>query len=99
MKKVKIMLFSLAVLAVVGGALAFKAMGPFNYCTAPLGANGTCNFNCTNIRSGFADNNQAFVCTTTPRLAFDAEGNPVYLCTNAQGANLQCNTSLRLAFD
>jgi len=36
MKKVKIMLLSLALLAVVGGALAFKAkMGPFTFCTAP----------------------------------------------------------------
>jgi len=36
MKKIKIMLLSLALLAVVGGALAFKAkMGPFTFCTAP----------------------------------------------------------------
>jgi hypothetical protein len=33
MKKVKIMLLSLALIAVVGGALAFKAKFDTNYCT------------------------------------------------------------------
>jgi hypothetical protein len=35
MKKVKLMLLSLSVLAVVGGALAFTAKQTFRYCTAP----------------------------------------------------------------
>src|SRR5688572_20714348 len=36
MKKVKIMLFSLAILAIVGGALAFKTGNGFKYCTAAV---------------------------------------------------------------
>lgn len=43
MKKIKIMMLSLALIAVVGGALAFKAIkGSQEYCTAlPLDDNGT----------------------------------------------------------
>jgi hypothetical protein len=35
MKKVKLMLLSLSVLAVAGGALAFKVKQDLSYCTAP----------------------------------------------------------------
>ncbi|THU39498.1 hypothetical protein FAM09_13420 [Niastella caeni] len=44
MKKIKIMLFSLALIAVVGGALAFKAKFVEEYCTTTT-LNGTCSYN------------------------------------------------------
>ena len=42
MKKLKIMLLSFALLAVVGGALAFKAKFITPYCTAAVNGNGLC---------------------------------------------------------
>jgi hypothetical protein len=42
MKKMKIMLLSFAILAIVGGALAFKAKNTQSYCTALPEANGSC---------------------------------------------------------
>jgi hypothetical protein len=41
MKKVKMMLLSLALVAVVGGALAFKAFDDNTYCTVPAWNSGT----------------------------------------------------------
>jgi hypothetical protein len=69
MKKIKLMLVSLSVLAVVGGALAFSAKSGSFYCTANtiLDAhnNVTCPAACPNkakIKIGAASDN---VCTTT----------------------------------
>ncbi len=46
MKRVKIMLTAIGVLAVVGGSLAFKVktVGSFNYCITTNAASATCNF-------------------------------------------------------
>ena len=49
MKKIKIMLLSLALFAVVGGALAFKAKFQSDWCIAPLYGNG---FTCTTLFQG-----------------------------------------------
>ena len=42
MKKVKFMMLSLALIAIIGGALAFKAKGTKNYCTALPDVNNIC---------------------------------------------------------
>lgn len=75
MKKVKIMLLSLALFAVVGGALAFKAKFTNDWCIAPLYGNG---FTCTTLfqgdtfttdcadRGGYANAGSVFSCTTVP---------------------------------
>lgn len=46
MKKAKIMLIAITVLAITGGALAFKAntFNNFDLCTAPNDASGQCQF-------------------------------------------------------
>ena len=56
MKKLKIMLLSFALLAIVGGALAFKARFASLYCTAPVNpagqqANGFCTSQGTNVKT------------------------------------------------
>lgn len=50
MKRVKLMLVSLSVLAVVGGALAFNTKGSNKFCTA-LPDNGACPNSCPNFNS------------------------------------------------
>lgn len=71
MKRVKIMLLSLALFAVVGAALAFKARFIQNYCTAPT-INGACPVYCPNlVRSSTTTASVPFVCTTTPTTWLD----------------------------
>jgi hypothetical protein len=86
MKKVKIMLLSLALFAVVGGALAFKAKFDKTWCFAPTYGNG---FTCTTLDGAAVTTTQCegiaitfkndatgiFSCTTLP----DGEACPV-LC-------------------
>ncbi|NII25836.1 hypothetical protein HB364_12125 [Pseudoflavitalea sp. X16] len=93
MKKIKFMLLSLSLVAVVGGALAFKAKFDGSYCVAGLPAVGTCGqvgkF-CPNEIDFVTMTNAGgdFFCTTTP----DANGN----CP----ANLRCtNTSTKFKID
>ena len=87
MKRVKIMLTSLAVLAVVGGALAFKAKYSTTYCSAATVSGVACTqiascpnrvFNSTTIGA-----NATRVCTTTPLNG---------TCGNAQNP-LACTTT------
>ena len=73
MKKVKIMLLSLALFAVVGAALAFKAKFRNDWCIAPEYGNG---FTCTTLfngdtftkdcvnRDGYENGGAIFSCTT-----------------------------------
>jgi hypothetical protein len=82
MKRIKFMLTSLALFAVVGGALAFKARFATSYCTAPTVANQACNIQtCPNlvVNSTTVGANAAFVCTTLAPNAdcttLDPEGN------------------------
>ncbi|NII25841.1 hypothetical protein HB364_12150 [Pseudoflavitalea sp. X16] len=91
MKRIKFMLLSLSLVAVVGGALAFKAKYTTAYCVAALPAVGTCgqaNKFCPN-KIDFQTTTETgdFVCTTTP----DAAGN----CP----ANLRCAASTKLKID
>jgi hypothetical protein len=67
MKRVKLMLLSLTVLAVVGGALAFNVRGAINYCTAKPDTNGNCPATCINfnVTGGAIDTSVPLVCTTT----------------------------------
>lgn len=69
MKKVKIMLLSLSLVAVVGGALAFKSTYNRTFCTAPTSVDGSqacVNVTCPNKVSGstFVDGEGDFICTT-----------------------------------
>jgi len=89
MKRIKLMLLSLSVLAVVGGALAFTAKtGPF-YCTAPT-VEGV---SCENITDGCPAFNQlkettgAFICTTTSTLVASRP------CNFANGNVIPCTTT------
>ena len=86
------MLLSLALFAVVGGALAFKAKFRTEYCTAPTQANGTCGVTCPalTISTTFGADQQPFLCTTTPNAQFD--------CTDGTKA-LNCFTSTKLILD
>ena len=86
MKKIKIMLMSLALLAVVGGALAWKAKvgGTLTYCTAPTNASGpVCPQFCEAlITTGAIHNQAAFVCTTDATTTVNPGGGPdIYTCT------------------
>lgn len=72
MKRVKIMLLSLALFAVVGGALAFKAKYNIKFCTAPTEVGKACTqvAACPNLVVNSTTTNDAgiqFVCTTTPQ--------------------------------
>ena len=65
MKKVKLMLVSLSILAVVGAALAFKARVNPQICTAPT-VNGTCpaNYFCPTPKKVQPGGPSDFICTT-----------------------------------
>jgi hypothetical protein len=84
MKKVKIMLFSLALFAVVGGALAFKAKVNKNYCTAVWDGN-----NCARTCPNFEGNSTTLdatnlVCTVLA---------PNTQCTISPGVTVDCVAS------
>jgi hypothetical protein len=87
MKKVKLMLVSLSVLAVVGAALAFKAKDTGEFCTAPLNQDGkTCPQNCPNDR--FLTLGQGdFICTQTTN------------GTAEPCKNVLCDTSIQAEFE
>jgi hypothetical protein len=67
MKRIKLMLLSLTVLAVVGGALAFNVRGVTKYCTATPDVFGICPAVCVDFQTkGLVfDPNAPLVCTTT----------------------------------
>jgi hypothetical protein len=68
MKRIKIMLLSLALFAVVGGALAFKARFLQLYCTAPT-IGGACNIKyCSTLTTSTTIQAIDFACYTTPRI-------------------------------
>jgi len=83
MKKAKIMLLSIALVAVVGGALAFKAKGTLKYCytfaTQP-GGSGT-----------------PFVCPAAPQACVYGTFTdvniqvPTTICTTPTGGNIDCD--------
>lgn len=71
MKKLKVMLLSFAVIAVVGGALAFKTKYSVSYCTAATVAGNppTCPAHCpTLIESQKIVSTGTFVCTAAEPL-------------------------------
>jgi hypothetical protein len=87
MKKIKFMLLSLSLYAVVGTTLAFKAMFWREYCIAPVQANGTCGVTCPALTNSTTIDAEEFFCTTTPF----AGG-----CKDSHGVLLTCNTSIQL---
>jgi hypothetical protein len=85
MKRVKIMLMSLLVLAVVGGALAFKAKFEEDYCTTlavQTVAGGAFTCNSTNGNRLTCPNYEDLVTTTT-------QGNLNIVCTTTTNGNIQ----------
>lgn len=89
----KIMLLSFALLAIVGGALAFKAKSLPFYCTAAVESNGTCLISgaqkaCPNhiLYTTAAGSTRFTYCYTTPVATRND-------CKNAAGtADLLCTT-------
>lgn len=81
MKKIKIMLLSLALFAVVGGALAFKAKFSHDWCIAPSYGNG---FTCTTL---FQEN--TFITDCVDRGNYDNAG-AVLSCTTVPDGALGC---------
>lgn len=95
MKRVKIMLISLSILAVVGGTLAFKARTGSVYCTGTPNFEGNCiNVSCPNISKLKLPHPGDFVCSTTKTIGgTDA-------CHDATGAPLPCGIqSVNLSFE
>jgi hypothetical protein len=88
MKKVKLMLLSLSILAVVGGALAFTARSGITYCTAPtVNELNQCNTTCPDPAK-LNVTGEVWICTTPTSL--DA----AHPCER-DGAALPCNTSIQ----
>jgi hypothetical protein len=85
MKKVKLMLLSLSVLAVVGGALAFTAKTGSKFCVVPTTSSSLCPANCPNYIS-ITDpiKSTDFVCTTITTGTLGSE------CTLSSGAPKPC---------
>lgn len=93
MKKIKLMLLSLTVLATVGAALAFNVKGTERFCTAAPNTNGTCPNACPNDRTGNFITGQPFICTTPT----SGLSNP---CQNSSGTTLTCGaTSVQVRLD
>jgi len=87
MKKVKLMLVSLSVLAIVGAALAFNVKGDQRFCTAAT-VNSSCqNVFCPSDKTGDPLAGQPFICTTP------TSGIVATPCKNAVGATLPCNAT------
>jgi hypothetical protein len=94
MKKIKIMLLSFALLAIIGSALSFKAKFTKNYCTADLeGSPNFCKISglnkiCQNyVQLTTAPPQSNFYCYTTPLLGRSD-------CKKADGmSDLQCNAT------
>ena len=88
MKKVKMMLLSLSLVAVVGGALAFKATYTTPFCTAALPENEICDIACPNPVASTSTSNVQFpvVCTANPAPGGGCSG-------------VQCVASTRLKSD
>lgn len=57
MKKVKIMLWTLGIVAITGGALAFKARFSAVYCTAAVAPGGACPDGCWQVTTGVITDN------------------------------------------
>jgi hypothetical protein len=97
MKKIKIMLLSLALFAVVGAALAFKAKFSVKYCTTAV-VNGVCpaNASCPNLIVNKTTTTIAadgvVYCTTTPT-TFDNGTEIISTCfkDNNGSKTLPCN--------
>lgn len=94
MRKIKIMLFSLLVLGVIGGALAFKAKFNVSYCTSaiPFGqvnctAGGGVNVTCPNLVASTTIDGDTNLCYTVPTAGQGCKPN---------GATLRCITTPRL---
>ncbi|WP_315815279.1 hypothetical protein [Paraflavitalea speifideaquila] len=92
MKKLKIMLMSLALFAIVGGALAFKAKFVTDFCTTTPGIAGNCpsGLKCPNLRIDQAITDQGGVgpfCTAIPPNGC----NPNTPCSNANPVRLTAN--------
>ncbi len=95
MKKIKIMLLSLALFAIVGGALAFKAKFDVDYCTTVTNSS----FICTNGSGGVRK---------CPNPMFDKvpsaqSGFPFYCYTitnnpNLCNSNTNCQTTISTKF-
>jgi hypothetical protein len=86
MKKIKLMLASLSILAVVGGALAFSTNTGTTYCTA-LPENGDCPQECPTTAKLKAGGQDDFVCTTT------TSGVSTRPCKDGSGVILTCITT------
>ncbi|WP_207513133.1 hypothetical protein [Longitalea luteola] len=87
MKKVKIMLLSLGLLAVVGAALAFKARYSADYCTAASVNNACVNLACPNTAFARTTTNSGTTIFCTVTASIDNQGNPT--CT-VNGLNPNC---------
>ena len=94
MKKVKLMLMSLCVLAVVAGALAFTARTSTHMCTAAYDTvNNTCPTTCPSFRKLKTSGNGTFICTAATVSSGSDE------CNNG-GVIAQCNaTSVQLPLE
>ena len=88
MKKVKFMLLSLALIAVVGGALAFKAKFSTTFCTTFARQNAG-NYFCT------AANGAALACPTTYTGTVDiqAASGATTICTADVGSDQKCGVN------
>lgn len=106
MKKLKIMLLSFAVLAVVGGALAFKARtGVLSFCTALT--NGAASGDVCTVQAGVkkycpinvgvtTQSPTIRVCTTDKQ---DLDGNGSVECEIPGFNTVQCATTLSIKVD
>lgn len=93
MKRVKIMLLSLLVLATVGGVLAFKAKFESDYCSAPAvqqaGGAWVCPAGCPN----YTTNSQIIASTTNNRFCTTvSNGVATRPCKNANDVVTNCVT-------
>lgn len=98
MKKVRIMLMSLLLLAVVGGALAFKVKFDVEYCTAAA-TNGTCPSGklCPNYAIDKTISDGGTLCTVAPR-AGAAAGKECKTSDAAGAADKACVVNTTTAY-
>jgi hypothetical protein len=63
MKKIKLMLLSLSIFAIVGGVLAFTTKTGQKNCTAPVNSDGSCPTYCPNLSQQSNMPTTVFICT------------------------------------
>jgi hypothetical protein len=94
MKRVKIMLMSICLVAVAGGVLAFKARHPQRFCTAAT-INGACPNFCPSLAQVIVTASGSNIICTAPPVVVGINQNACTFETMGQRQTVTCDGTIR----